>query len=256
MKTLIDYILEAREYFNPEIDIDDVMLLFTGMAEDDEFDETLLGAYCPAGMDESTLDAILTAYFYSKSGMGGKVTKEGCQKFLDMIKKQPVDRIKRILGAGGEGMVYNLGDNKVLKVMFDTDFMGDKSRYIKTYKSMVGKHFETLPDIYKVTDDYIIREEVRPDTTKCRNYYRIATTKYPGLEDVGGTMERGFARGNTYDVNVAVPKTKEVQEVRKWLLSLRKDLSSIGINIRMNYGDFKSANLGETKDGRVVYFDW
>lgn len=256
MKTLLDYILEAREYFNPEVELEDVMLLFTSMAKDDEFDETLLSMMCPAGIDENTLDAILTAYFFSKSGMGGKVTKEGCQKFLDMVKKQPLERIKRILGAGGEGMVYNLGDNKVLKMMFDVDFLGDRDKYIATCKSMIGKHFETLPDIYKVTGDYVIREDVKPATAKCKEYYKIATTRYPGLEEIGGTMEKGFARGKIYDVNMAVPKTKDVQEVRKWLLALRRDLKAIGINIEVNYGDFKPANLGETKDGRIVYFDW
>lgn len=260
MKTLLDYIFEAREYFNPEVELEDVMLLFTSMAKDDEFDETLLSMMCPAGIDEDTLDAILTAYFFSKSGMGGKVTKEGCQKFLDMVKKQPLERIKRILGAGAEGMVYDLGDNKVLKIMFDVLFdvnlLGERTRHINAYKSMVGKHFKTLPDIYKVTDNYIIRENVKPATTKCREYFRIATTKYPGLEDVGGTMERGFARGKLYDVNIAVPKTKKVQEVRKWMITLRSELAAIGIKIVTNYGDLKPDNLGETKDGRVVYFDW
>ena len=256
MKALLDYILEAREYFNPDVELEDVMLLFTSMAKDDEFDETLLSMMCPAGIDENTLDAILTAYFFSKSGMGGKVTKEGCQKFLDMVKKQPLERIKRILGAGGEGMVYNLGDNKVLKMMFDVDFLGDRNKHIAICKSMIGKHFETLPDIYKVTGDYVIRDDVTPSTPKCKEYYKIATTKYPGLEDVGGTMERGFARGKIYDVNIAVPKTKEIQEVRKWLLKLRNELYTIGMEIKNNYGDFKPANLGETKDGRVVYFDW
>lgn len=256
MKTLLDYILEAREYFNPDVELEDVMLLFTSMAKDDEFDETLLSMMCPAGIDEDTLDAILTAYFFSKSGMGGKVTKEGCQKFLDMVKKQPLERIKRILGAGSEGMIYNIGDGKVLKMIFDTDFLGDRTKQVNAYKSMVGKKFKTLPNVYKATDEYIIRDNVSPSTKKCMQYYSIATTKYPGLEDVGGTMEKGFARGKIYDVNMAVPKTKDVQEVRKWLLALRSELAAIGINIEMNYGDFKPANLGETKDGRVVYFDW
>ena len=256
MKTLIDYILEAREYFNPEVELEDVMLLFTSMAKEDEFDETLLNMFCPPSIDINTLDNILTAYFFSKSGMNGKVTKDGCQKFLDMVKKQPLERVRRILGAGGEGMIYDLGDNKVMKMMFDVDFLGDRSKHFEAFKSMVGKRFETLPNIYKVTKNFIIREDVTPYTPKCKNYYNIATTRYPGLEDVGGTMEKGFARGKIYDVNVAVPKTKEVQEVRKWMLALRRELSSVGMDIRVNYGDFKLANLGETKDGRVVYFDW
>lgn len=256
MKNLFEYILENREYFNPEFGIEEIKVLFTGMAENEEFDEEILSRICPFNMNIDTADAILTAYFYSKSGMNGKVTNETCRKFIDMIKKQPVDRIKRILGAGGEGMVYDLGNDRVLKIIFDTDFVSNGAQNLKIYKSMIGKNFVTLPKIYKVTQHFIIRESVTPATTKCANYYRIATTNYPGLKDVGGTMERGFARGKIYDVNVGVPKSNNIQEVRKWLLTLRNELNSIGINIKVNYGDFRLKNIGETKDGRVVYFDW
>lgn len=256
MKTLLDYIREAREYFNPEFGIEEVKTLFMGMYDDDEFDDVLLKNLCPHNMDVRALDAILTAYFYSKTGMGGKVTDETCRKFLDMIHKQPVDRIKRILGAGGEGMVYDLGNNRILKIIFDTDFVGSNTQTLATYRRMVGKYYKTLPNIYKVTKNFIIRENVEPATTKCRKYYEVATTRYPGLEKFGGTMERCFALGKADVFDTVVPKTKETEEVGKWLLDLIADLESIGTSIEGNLGDFKPANLGETKDGRVVYFDW
>ena len=166
------------------------------------------------------------------------------------------NNIRVIYGAGGEGMVYNLGDGRVIKMIFDTDFVSNRDITLAMTKKMVGKKFETLPNVYKVAGNYIIREDVKPATAKCKKYYEIATTKYPGLEEVGGTMERGFARGKFDEVNMVVPKTKDVQEVRKWLLKLRSDLEAIGVEVKLNYGDFKPANLGETKDGRVVYFDW
>lgn len=256
MKTLLDYIQEAREYFSQEFNIEEIKTLFMGMYENDEFDEELMKELCPYNMDVRTLTAIMTAYFYSKTGMGGKVTDETCQRFLDMIHKQPVDRIKRILGAGGEGMVYDLGNNRIMKMVFDTDFVGSSANTLKTYMKMVGNHYKTLPNIYKVTKNFIIRENVVPATTKCRKYYDVATTRYPGLDRFGGTMEQCFAHGKAIEFNAIVPKTKETEEVGKWLLNLISDLKSIGVSIENNLGDFKPANLGETKDGRVVYFDW
>ena len=254
MKTLYEYVTEAREYFNPKFGLEEVKVLFAGMAEDDEFDEEILRMICPAGMDLDTIDAILTAYFYSKSGMGGKVTDAGCEKFLDMIKHQPVERIKRIVGAGGEGMIYNIGDGKVLKVIFDTDFLGSNAKMIKSLRSMVGKTFRTLPNVYKVTDTYIIREDVKPTTSKCANYYTVATTKYPNLESVGKTLERAVADNQRSVVEPLVPE--EARGVMDWLYDLRDELDAIGVKVEHNFGDFRPANLGETKDGRVVYFDW
>ena len=254
MKTLYNYIMEAREYFNPKFGPEEVKVLFTGMAEEDEFDEELLRMICPAGMDPDTVNAILTAYFYSKSGMGGKVTDAGCEKFLDMIRRQPVERIKRIVGAGSEGMIYDIGDGKILKVIFDTDFLGSNIRMIKSFRGMIGKKFRTLPNVYKVTDTYIIREDVKPSTLKCVKYYTVATTKYPGLESVGKTLERAVADNERSVVEPLVPE--EAREVMDWLYDLRGELDTIGVKVERNFGDFKSANLGETKDGRVVYFDW
>ncbi len=264
MKTLLDYIFEAREYFNPNIPfevIDNVFKIYFAPddAEPDDHEVDIyneLKQWLPKNINSSILLGILMVYWYSENGMKNHYSKDGVERFVKFITSQPISRVEKIIGAGSEGLVIQIGNGKVMKILFDTDFMSSNKRTLETMKRMIGKHFETLPDIYKVTGNYVIREDVKPATAKCREYFRIATTKYSGLEDVGGTMERGFARGKIYDVNIAVPKTKEIQEVRKWLLKLRNELYTIGMEIKNNYGDFKPANLGETKDGRVVYFDW
>lgn len=265
MKGLFDFITEKREYFNPEVTLDTLKRIFQEIDEDDVMSEESFNEIRSAlepmfaggrSFNRWDISGILMAYFYSQRGMGGKYNTQKAHEFMDMLRRQPLDRIKRILGAGGEGMVYDLGNGSVLKVLWDVDFLSSRKHMLQILRDMLGKHFETLPDIYKVTDEYIIREDCTPDTRKCHRYYDIATTKFPGLEKVGGTMEQGIARGYIYDVNVAVPKTKEVQEVRRWLLRLKKELASVGYEPTTNFGDFKPANLGETKDGRVVYFDW
>ena len=265
MKNLKEYILEAREYFKPEVSLDTLKRIFQEIDEDDVMSDESFNEIRSAleplftngrSFNRWDISGILMAYFYSQRGMDGKYDTRKAKEFMDMLRKQPLDRIKRILGAGGEGMVYDLGNGSILKVLWDVDFMSSKKHMLRILRGMLGKHFETLPDIYRVTDEYIIREDCTPGTRKCHRYYDIATTEFPGLEKVGYTMERGIARGNIYDVNMAVPKTKEVQEVLQWLLNLRKELTTVGYEPTTNFGDFKPANLGETKDGRVVYYDW
>ena len=253
MKTLFDCILEAREYLNPEFGIEEVRVLFDGMVENDEFDEELLAGLCPPSMSTNTLEAILSAYFYSKSGMGGKVTDETCQKFLDMIRKQPVDRIKRILGAGGEGMVYDIGNNRVIKVIFDTNFVGNRDETLNQFRRMKGKHFTTLPEVYKVTDSYIIREAINVYTKKVKDFYTLCGSRI-GKDSL--SLERIVAQYREAEALENESISEEQKQVIEWLVTCREELKSIGYNISGNFGDFRLANIGETKDGRVVYFDW
>ena len=253
MKTLFEYISESREYLNPEFGIEEVRVLFTGMADDDEFDEELLAGLCPPGMSTNTLGAILSAYFYSKSGMGGKVTDETCQKFLDMIRKQPVDRIKRILGAGGEGMVYDIGNNRVIKVIFDTNFVGNRDETINQFRRMKGKHFTTLPEVYKVTDNYIIREAIDVYTKKVKDFYTLCCSHVgKGLL----SLECMVAQHREAEALQNESISKEQKQTIEWLVTCREELKSIGYKVSGNFGDFRLANIGETKDGKIVYFDW
>jgi hypothetical protein len=219
--------------------------------------DDLVDKFSIYGVNPKTIFDMISVYYCSKSGMHGKITDEGCKKFLEMIRKQPLERIKRILGAGGEGMVYDLGDDRILKILFDTDWMGQNQRNLKLMKSMIGRKFETLPRTYKVTKNFIIRENCEPNTPRVQKFHDIATKKQ--FHDDKVSYENLVVGGHS-DKALAMAVSNEEKDVVKWLMKCCEELRSIGYNPGEdginNLGDFRPANLGETKDGRIVYFDW
>jgi len=260
MRTLFEYIQEAREYFNPDISLDDVKEIFQCIADDLFFDDLspeIVGKISVYSKEPKMIFDIMSVYYYSKSGMAGKLTDAGCSKFMDMIRKQPMSRIQRILGVGGEGMVYDLGNGRVMKLLFDTDWMGDNARTLEMTRNMIGKKFTTLPNIFKVTKNFIIREGCTPNTSRIRKFYDIATEKR--FHD-GNVSFENLVVGGHQEKALALASTKEEKEVVEWLIKCCEELRSVGYNPGEDgvnaIGDFRTANLGETKDGRIIYFDW
>ena len=255
MKTLYDFILEAREYFNPNIPIEKLEFVFQTFfaGDEDPYDHDVdiyneLKPWLPKNITAGVLSSILIVYWYSKKGMNHQYSKAGVEKFVDFITSQPLARVEKILGAGGEGVVIELDKDKVIKILFDTDFMNSNETVLNTMRNMVGKKFETLPQIYKVTKHYIIRENVIPNTKRVKDFYTISQTKVFKLLSLEQCVARHLENGLTL--------TPEQEEVKNWLVKCREELTSIGHKIELNFDDFREANIGETKDGRIVYFDF
>lgn len=255
MKALHDFILESRDYFNPNISIEKLEFIFQTYfaGDEDPYDHEVdiyneLKPWLPKNITAGILSGILIAYWYSKKGMNHQYSKAGVEKFIQFITSQPLARVEKILGVGSEGMVIELDKNKVIKILFDTDFMNSNESVLSTMRNMVCKHFETLPRIHKVTKHYIIRENVTPNTKRVNDFYSISQTKV--FESL--TLEQCVARHLEAGLNL----TPEQKDVKNWLVICREELTSIGHKIELNFGDFRPANLGETKDGRIVYFDF
>ena len=261
MRTLFEYILEARELFNPGIPFDKIDFVFkTYFASVDADPEehgldiyNELKEWLPRNIGQGTLLGILMAYWYSENGMKHHYSKEGVEKFIKLIASQPLSRVEKVLGVGSEGVVIQIGNGKVMKVLFDTDFLSTNRFVLATMRKMIGQKYETLPNVYKVTRNIIIRDDVTPSTPKCQEYYKISRTKFG---DCPYSLERLIAQGD-YAKALEITGEKE-KPVVEWLQVLKQELLSLGIISEKdtNLGDFKPANLGETKDGKVVYFDW
>ena len=81
MKTLFEYIKEARKFFSLDIPIEKLEDIFQLISKDD-FDNYKeinilikeLNEY-NYNIDTNTLNSILFAYFWSKNGMNGKYSK-------------------------------------------------------------------------------------------------------------------------------------------------------------------------------------
>lgn len=264
MKSLIDYLIEAREYFNVDnITIDDIRVLTEYGASlrwgpNDKWLEVYNKIWPFKSLSPNSGWCLFTAYYTSKLGMKGKFTEEGAQKLLDILKRQPIDRLQRILGAGGQGLVYDMGDNKVMKMFLDIPKY-QQQFIVKTMKKMKGKQFKTLPTIYRVTDWYYIREGVTPGTKseKCEKLFNIITNfPTPHIYGVFGViLDDDMTSIDNYESKYGKINAEQ-KDALQWLIDCTRELRSLKIYLDRHFGDFKLDNLGETTDGRIIYHDW
>lgn len=149
----------------------------------------------------------------------------------------------RKLGKGEEGTVYDLGDGRVKKVF-------SRGRVPLAWQLLyraceMGVEITALPKVYDLGEDYIIREDCKPNTPKCKAYYKVSQDR---LTD--NTVYR-----DVLDGNIPTHLKGIYREVVPWLCKLKYELSQVG-GEHAGLGDFALKNLGETKDGRVVMLDF
>lgn len=159
------------------------------------------------------------------------------------------------LEKGQKGVAYDIGNGKVKKVF-------KRGRLPISYQLLfAAKDFvECLPAIYEIGDDYIIRDDLKFNTQKCKQYYKIATSKPFANED---TIYRMVLDGKwEYDpnTNTIISKTKitptdPIKNIIEWMARLKYELSQICGN-KAGLGDFALKNLAETSDGRIVLADF
>lgn len=162
------------------------------------------------------------------------------------------------LGKGEEGTVYDLGDGRVKKVFFRSHV--PISWQLLYQACQAGVKIEALPKVYEVGDDYIIREDCKPMTEKCKKIYKCS--QYVPFPKSGpDTIYRLVLDGHwnfdgektTTDIRWALMGI--VKDTIHFLTHLKYELSQV-CGDRAGLGDFALKNLGETDDGRVVMFDF
>lgn len=180
------------------------------------------------------------------------VLKEG----ITPLSTYVVEALKK-LGSGEEGTVYDIGEGKVRKVFK----RGNVPLAYQLLKAATDYGvIQCLPKVFEVGDDYIIRENCKPNTPKCKEYYKISQVKHYSN---GDTLYWEVMNGNywydpdkdAYYSNIRGIIPKKHQEVMQWLCRLKYELSQV-CGERAGLGDFGLKNLGETNDGRVVLMDF
>ena len=161
------------------------------------------------------------------------------------------------LGKGEEGAVYDLGDGRVKKV-FSRGRVPISYQLLKSATDM-GVIY-ALPKVYEIGEDYIIREDCTPNTPKCKEYYKLSqTSPWVGHDSAMRLVLDGHywydADKNCTCTNIRGIIRGKMNDVIEWLACLKYELSQI-CGDRAGLGDFALKNLGETKDGRVVMFDF
>ena len=180
------------------------------------------------------------------------VLKEG----MTPLSTYVVEALKK-LGSGEEGTVYDIGDGKVRKVFK----RGNVPLAYQLLKAATDYGvIQCLPKVYEVGDDYIIRENCKPNTPKCKEYYKISQTAIYNDSDklywevLNGNYWYDPDKDNYFSNIKGIIRGKQ-QEVMQWLCRLKYELSQV-CGERAGLGDFGVKNLGETNDGRVVLMDF
>jgi hypothetical protein len=164
----------------------------------------------------------------------------------------------RRLGGGEEGVVYDLGNGKVKKVF-------SRGRVPIPWQLLyqaccAGVDIVALPKVYEIGDDYIIREDCTPNTARCKAFYK--TSQYVPFPKSGPeTIYRLVLDGywwytpEGFGTNICWALKGIVKDTIHFLTHLKYELSQVA-GPHAGLGDFALKNLGETKDGRVVLFDF
>ena len=181
------------------------------------------------------------------------VLKEGMQPLATYLLEAVGDK----LGKGAEGTVYDEGNGRVRKV-FHRGKVPVGYQLLKAATDMGV--IQSLPKVFEIGPNYIIREDCKPGTTKCKKYWKVATTKPFSNDDrqLWQMVQDGEWTYNP-DTDKVETKIKMVlsgltKEVVLWMAHLQYELSQIKPGHGL--GDFAEKNFGETQDGRIVLMDF
>ena len=263
MKTLMQYIIESRELFNPTVDINKLQSILQTISIDGflDVDEVqYINHIIGKDLSNHAIHGLIAAYLFSKDhGLGIKpfsnISVKDAENFVKLMKKIPASRIDKVLGGGAEGCIVDLDDNRVMKIFYTGVEPVNMSwdELFSIYEEIFKGKYVTLPRVFRVKRPYVIREACRVNTKKCKDYYNITQKTYKTSE---GTDEMiGYVDEDNEDILRPLIDNKLEMEVLDWLVNLRDEMDSLGI--RDLFGeDFKLSNIGETKDGRIVCFDF
>lgn len=182
--------------------------------------------------------------------------KKPNQLIMKSLSEYIAEKAGNILGKGAEGTVYELPDNKIKKV-----FKSGKVplQYQLLHQASKFADIQCLPKIYEFGSDFIVRDNLKFGTQKCKKYYEISQKSpwsnqdscmrlvldghywYDPDKDCVCTNIRGIIRGI-------------YSEVIDWLARLKYELSQVA-GEHAGLGDFAFKNLAETSDGKVVLAD-
>lgn len=154
------------------------------------------------------------------------------------------------LGAGSSGVVYKIGNNKVRKTFrleskYNT--IADEKKIIEKW-SKIKSGLTVIPYISDVDNEgYTMDTFVTP----CPEGEVIQKVLWNCLFD---PRRKEWSDQKIQKAIQLVGKDK-AEWVMRWLDDFCKDYKLITGTDKIN-DDIRSANIGKTKDGRVVCFDW
>lgn len=268
MKPLLTYIEEARETIGK--------LPFTL----DEFELYLHAAdECEEESDEylKVQNAIIDNYgervwLGFRGWCEGTMYKSDTKDLYEILKNIPKNRLSHILGAGSFGSAIEMSNGYVCKLFHKNTPMTDQD--IRFYKWCLSHDSKFFPKVKKLGKNFVIMEKLDVGTKKCQNFAKI-------IDDwnVNNPISKKYIDAKLPDakngplfctINVLKSPVKSIEENlvkaiseiedknyrwhAQWTYDACCELRDMGI-IGGNIGDMKPANIGERKDGAIIWFD-
>lgn len=192
------------------------------------------------------------------------------------IQQIPKDRLDRTLGSGSSGFALEIDKDKVIKWFYvgetlDVDI--DEIQNNKVFYTYCLRHkSKVFPQVYKVTDQYVVMERLRTGTKKCKEYFKVGnedldkkygikaddTTRlnWVNLQSIANYLTGNVFYGDPEFSNLDVdsfynqldPREKKVFD---WFIKVGEE----SVKGNLIVGDFKTSNLGERKNGDIIWFD-
>lgn len=248
MKPLLTYIEEARETIGKlPFTLDQFRKFLAVLAdfEDDSEDWKVIE------------DAVRSAYGENvwRGFMGwceGTQYKTEAKDMYEILKNMPKDRIERVLGAGSYGAAVMLANGKVCKIFHKNRDMERTDRkffeYCMTHKTNV------FPTIHKLGKKFVVMDKLAMNTPKCKmydSYLKVGGKKFNGM-DIEQIAKQVIKKNN--DINkVVAGLDAEAKEVLDWSIeALTRLEEAVGFD---SFSDMRLSNIGERKDGAIIWFD-
>lgn len=248
MKNLLDYIIESRQYINTTpFDYDLFEKFMKEVIIDSNVNDLIYDDSPYYEEMKNLIDKKLWRWFISWCESYLEIMdKTSIREFYDRIKQIPLNRLNRVLGAGANGIVLDFGD-KVIKVFYGKEINKKDLPFIKY---CLNKDSNVFPKVYKIGKNWCVMEKLELNTPKCMLYMDIIDNfEYNGFDFI-----RSISKGKKLDSTLNLSKTQ--LEVYEWCLKVKQEMDKIKNRYVSTYpGDLVINNIGERKNGDIIFFD-
>ena len=170
----------------------------------------------------------------------------------DILCNVPLKRLDKMLGAGSNGIVIDCGDKVIKWFHKNTPPIGEDERFYNW--CLAHPKSKIFPVVYKIGKNYVVMEKLKTGTVRCKFY-----DKYLGFNGEKIEINRVkksldyWIYENDPKVEAILKKDIKIWEVYSWGKKALKCLKeATGFD---KFSDLRLPNIGERKNGEIVWFD-
>ena len=170
----------------------------------------------------------------------------------DILCNVPLKRLDKMLGAGSNGIIIDCGDRIIKWFHKNTPLKGEDKKFYEW--CLNHPRSKVFPVIYKIGENFVVMEKLKIGTPRCKFY-----DEYLGFDgkkiDINGDKHPldYWIYKNDPKVEKILKKDFKVWEVYNWGKKALKYLEeATGFD---KFSDLRLANIGERKNGEIVWFD-